>query len=57
MIRKETDPYKIKQTGSSIKNYQKEKWQSAAKQIAIKGNTAKFLPNKALLELLKQQEI
>ena len=31
----------------------KEKWQSAAKQIAIKANTAMFSQNKALLEILK----
>ena len=30
-IMKETDPYKIKQIGSRNKNYQKDKWQSAAK--------------------------
>ena len=34
-IMKEMDPYKIKQIGSRIKNYQKEKWQSAAELIAI----------------------
>ena len=50
-IMKETDPYKIKQIGSRIKNYVKEKWQSAAKQIAIKANTAMFSQNKALLEI------
>ena len=52
-IMKEIDPYKIKLIGSRIKNYQKEKWQSAAKQIAIKANSAKFFQNKALLEILK----
>ena len=36
----ETGPYKIKQIGSRIKSYQKKKWQSVAKQIAIKANTA-----------------
>ena len=44
---KGTGPYKIKQIGSRIKNYQKEKWQSAAKQIA------KFFQNKSILIMLK----
>ena len=48
-IMKENDPYIIKQIGSRIKSYLKEKWQSVAKQIAVKANTAKFLQNKALL--------
>ena len=52
-IMKEMDPYKIKQIGSRIKNYQKEKWQSDCQQTAIKANTAKFFKNKALLEILK----
>ena len=51
----ETDPYKIKQISSRIKNSQ-EKWQSTAKQIVTKAITAKFLQYKALLEILKQQE-
>ena len=50
---KETDPYKIKEIVSRIKNYPKEKLQSAAKHIAIKANTAKFFQSKAFLEILK----
>ena len=51
---RETDPHKIKQISSRIKNYWKDKWQSAAKEIAIKANSAKFLWNKTLLEILKE---
>ena len=41
---------------SRIKNCQKEKWQSAVQQIAVKANTAKFLKNKVLLQSLKAIE-
>ena len=34
-----------------------EKWQSVAQQIATKANTAKFLQKKAILEIVRQQEI
>ena len=47
----EIDPYKIKKIVSGKKKWWKEKWQSAAQQIAIKAYTAKFLQNKALLEI------
>ena len=50
---KEVNPYKIKEIGSRIKNYWKEKWQSTTKQIVIKEITAKFFQNKALHDILK----
>ena len=57
IIMKEIDPYKFKEIASRMKNYQKEKWQSGARQIIIKAFTLKFLQNKALLAILKATEI
>ena len=51
-IMKTSNPYEIKGLGSRVKNFDKEKWRSHARQVATDACFAKFLQNHDLKKIL-----
>jgi ribA/ribD-fused uncharacterized protein len=51
-IMKERDPSKQKALGRQVKNFNKEKWESKARQIVYKANYAKFTQHPDLYSFL-----
>lgn len=52
-IMAESNPKIQQELGRQVKNFDKQKWEAACKQIVYEGNYAKFTQNPDLLKLLK----